>query len=157
MIKHRFQPERCGKRPTLSYLNLLMDNILRAGRLGQSPGRTIISLLIGAWLMVVQPGLSYFWLITPGVHAEIDAELYGQSPAGETLPGHAPHAPHDHSGNFGTTIPQIANPFNAIFYLSLLAPAQRPALRGWRLELAVSADSIVIAPPDQPPRVQDSL
>ena len=139
---------------TPSCPNLLMDKVLRAGRMGQHPGQTIISLLIAAWLMVMQPGMSYYGLINPDVHAEIDATLYGQSPSGETLPGHVPHAPHDHPGNLGTTIPQVTldNPFGAAFYQSLLLPARRLALHGRWLEMAVSAESIVIAPPDQPPR-----
>ena len=132
-----------------------MDKVLRTGRAGQYPGQTIISLFVVAWLMVMQPGMSYYWLINPDVHAEIDAELYGQSPAGKTLPGHAPHAPHDHSGNPGTTIPSITidYPFNAAFYQSLLSPSRRRALRSGQLATAIVAESIVIAPPDQPPRV----
>jgi hypothetical protein len=131
-----------------------MNDGRRAGQVGQPPGRMIISLLIAAWLMVVQPGMSYYWLINPDVHAEIDAAVYGQSPSGQTLPGHAPHAPHDHPGNLGTTVPQVTfdNPFGAAFYQSLLLPARRPALHGWRLETVINAESIVIAPPDQPPR-----
>ncbi len=131
-----------------------MNKVLWAGRAGQHSGQMLVSLLIAAWLMVMQPGMSFYGLLNPDVHAEIDAILYGQSPSGATLPGRVPHVPHDHPGNLGTTIPQVTldNPFGAAFYQSLLLPARRPALHGWRLEMVASAESIVIAPPDQPPR-----
>jgi hypothetical protein len=98
--------------------------------------------------------MSYFWLIDPALHAEIDKELYDQLPDGETLPGHEHHPPHEHPVSQGTTVPAltIASPFSTAVYQSLLAAAQRPALRSLRVEADVIAESIAIEPPDQPPR-----
>lgn len=119
------------------------------------PAQLILCLIVSAWLALIQPGMSYFWLVDPAIHAEIDKELYGQLPDGETLPGHEHHPPHEHPTAEGTTVPEltVANPFDADFYHSLLAPAQRPALRGPRVEAGVIAQSIAIEPPDQPPRI----
>lgn len=130
-----------------------MNEALVAKHKSPRPGPAILSLLIGAWLIVVQPGMSYYWLINPCLHAEIDADVYGQSPTGETLPGHSPHAPHDHSPNVGGTLPDftVTNPFDETFYASLLSAAQQPALQR-QFEIAVIARSITIEPPDQPPR-----
>jgi hypothetical protein len=123
---------------------------------GSHPRRAglITCLIVSAWLALVQPGMSYFWLIDPALHAEIDKEMYGQLPDGETLPGHEHHPPHEHPTSEGTTVPELtfANPFNAAFYQSLLAAAQRPALRSLRVEADVIAESIALEPPDQPPR-----
>lgn len=111
-------------------------------------------LIIALWLAFVQPGMSGYWLIDPGVHARIDAELYGQLPDGETLPGHEPQLPHEHSIILGTTVSglTLVNPFGAAFYCVLLSPAQRLALLDRRAELAVIPQSITLTPPDQPPR-----
>jgi hypothetical protein len=102
----------------------------------------------------MQPGMSIYSVMAPEVHAKIDEELYGQTIDGHTLPGHEHQAPHDHPVNQGKPVPggTYANPFDADFYHSLLSPAQRPALRGQRLETDVIAQSITIAPPEQPPR-----
>jgi hypothetical protein len=119
-----------------------------------SPVRSTICLFVCAWLAIMQPGMSIYSVISPEVHAEIDKELYGQTPDGRTLPGHEEHAPHDHPANQGSTVPgsTYVNPFGAAFYHMLLAPAQRPALHRQRLETAIFAQSITIEPPDQPPR-----
>ncbi len=111
-------------------------------------------LIIVLWLAFVQPGMSGYWLIDPGVHARIDAELYGQLPDGETLPGHDPQLPHEHSIILGTTVSglTLVNPFGAAFYCALLSPAQRLAVLDRRAELAVIPQSIALTPPDQPPR-----
>jgi hypothetical protein len=116
--------------------------------------RIATCLIVAAWLAFAQPGMSYYWLIDYEVHAQIDAELYGQRPDGETLPGHEHHLPHDHPIMPGISIPDLtlANPFDASFYELLLSPAQRLALFGQRVELDVIVQSIAIAPPDQPPR-----
>jgi len=118
------------------------------------PARFSICLIVAAWLAYAQPGTSPYWLIDPEVHAQIDAERYGQSTHGETLPGHEHHLPHDHPTALGISIPglALANPFDASFYQALLSPAQRLALFGQRVELAVIVQSIAIVPPDQPPR-----
>ena len=118
------------------------------------PARFSICLIVAAWLAYAQPGTSTYWLIDPDVHAQIDAEQYGQTTHGETLPGHDHHPPHEHPVTLGISIPglTLTNPFDAAYYRSLLAPALRPALRGQRVELAVIAKAIALAPPDQPPR-----
>jgi hypothetical protein len=104
--------------------------------------------------MLVQPGMSHYWLIDPHLHAEVDAELYGQTPDGKTLPGHEPHAPHDHPASQGIVVsdPLLLNLFGPEFYQTLLAPARSLALGDRCLNLAVFATSIALAPPDQPPR-----
>jgi hypothetical protein len=116
--------------------------------------RWSLCLISTVWLAFAQPGMSHYWLIEPAVHAQIDAELYDQLPDGETLPGHIPHPPHEHPshpGNFVAGL-TLANPFDATFYRALLSPAERLALLGQRLEMEVIAQTIVLAPPDQPPR-----
>jgi hypothetical protein len=116
--------------------------------------RFSLCLIVAAWLAYAQPGTSLYGLIDPEVHAQIDAEQYGQTIHGETLPGHEYHLPHDHPITPGISIPglTLANPFDAFFYEALLSPAQRLALFGQRVELDVIAQSIAIEPPDQPPR-----
>jgi hypothetical protein len=119
-----------------------------------SPVRPMVCLFVCAWLAIMQPGMSIYSVISPEVHAEIDKELYGQTPDGHTLPGHEEHAPHDHPANQGTAVPDSTyiNPFDAAFYHALFEPTQRPALNGQRLETAIFARSITIEPPEQPPR-----
>jgi hypothetical protein len=131
-----------------------MDKVMRTGQVSQHPGQTIISLLIAVWLMVVQPGMSYYSLINPDVHAEIDAVLYGQSPSGETLPGHQRQSPHQHPMGLGMSIPNLTlvNPFDAAIYDELAAAASRPAVFDHLNEVRLSVRSIVIEPPLQPPR-----
>ena len=134
-----------------------MTYFVRLGRTVQSflhPPRWVWCLLLSGWLMWLQPGMSYYWLIDPALHAQIDAELYDQLPDGETLPGHAPHAPHEHPITLGTPVPdlKLTNPFDAAFYRALLSPGQRPAWLDRRVELAVIDRSITIEPPEQPPR-----
>ena len=111
-------------------------------------------LIIAVWLAFVQPGMSGYWPIDPAVHARIDAERYGQLPDGETLPGHAPQLPHDHSTILGTAVSELTliNPFGAAFYCALLSPAQRRALLDRHAEPSVIPQSITLTPPDQPPR-----
>ncbi len=118
------------------------------------PTRSISCLIVVVWLAFMQPGMSYYGLIDPAAHAQIDAELYGQRPDGETLPGHEPHPPHEHPINPGISVPTVtlANPFDAAFYRTLLFPAQRLALSSHRLELDVIAQAITLELPDQPPR-----
>jgi len=118
------------------------------------PVRPTVCLVVCAWLAIMQPGMSIYSVISPEVHAEIDKELYGQTPDGHTLPGHEEHAPHDHPANQGTAVPDSTyiNPFDAAFYRSLLVPAQQPALCGQPLKADVIAQSIAVEPPDQPPR-----
>ena len=116
--------------------------------------RTTLALLICGWLILVQPGLSFYWLIDPHLHAEIDEALYGQSPDGATLPGHDQHVPHQHPVSQGIPVsaPLYVNPFGREFYRRLFTPAIAPALCNRCTSLAVFATSIVLTPPDQPPR-----
>ena len=134
-----------------------MNSFKRAGRTIRSRWRSARfsgCLIVAVWLAFVQPGVSYYWWIDPAIHVQIDAELYGQRPDGETLPGHEHHPPHEHPANPGITVSDLtlANPFGAAFYRTLLSPAERLALVGQRSELAVIAQQIALAPPDQPPR-----
>jgi hypothetical protein len=119
-----------------------------------SLARFSICLFVATWLAFAQPGTSYSWMIEHDVHAQIDAELYGQTPHGETLPGHTHRPPHDHPITLGVNITglTLANPFDAAFYRALVSPAQRLALLGQRIELVVIAQAITLEPPDQPPR-----
>jgi hypothetical protein len=111
-------------------------------------------LIVVVWLAFVQPGMSYFWLIDSEVHARVDAELHGQRPNGETLPGHQSHPPHEHPASPGMSVSgsTLANPFDAAFYRMLLSPAHQLAVFGQRVEMGVCAYSITVEPPDQPPR-----
>jgi hypothetical protein len=113
-----------------------------------------LSLFLSVWVSVVQPGLSYFWLIDPDVHAEIDAEEYGQTPDGRMLPGHPWHPPHDHPSSAGLSITDLVqqNAFDAAFYATVFSPAERPALQDRLLEVEMLVKSSDMPPPDQPPR-----
>lgn len=121
---------------------------------GRSLIRSALLLLVCCWLWVMQPGMSLYWLIAPEVHAEIDADLYGQTPDGRDLSDEHHRAPHDHPAQPGTPVPgaPTVNPFDAAFYIALLAPARRPALRGQRIDALVIAYTLALKPPDQPPR-----
>lgn len=121
--------------------------------------RTFTCLIVVAWLAFAQPGTSYYGLIDPAVHAQIDAERYGQTSHGETLPGHEHQPPHDHPVVQGVSISglTVANPFDAAFYQALLSPGQRLALFAQRVELAVIGQAITLKPLDQPPRSVASL
>ncbi len=134
-----------------------MKSFVRAARpirMLAHPARFSGGLIVAVWLALVQPGMSYYWLIDPAVHAQIDAELYGQRSDGETLPSHEHHPPHEHPASPGITFSSLAltNPFDAGFYRALLSPTQRQALQGQRSELVAFARSNPLAPPDQPPR-----
>ncbi len=113
----------------------------------------LIAVMSCAWLMLVQPGVSYYWLIDSHLHAEIDADRYGQTPDGRTLPGRSQHPPHEHPSSEGVTNSEAvsSNGFDAAFYAALFAEANRPSLQGRRLELAVIALAVVRDPPEHPP------
>lgn len=115
--------------------------------------RTIIPLAC-LWLMLLQPGMSYYWLIDPNVHARIDAELYGQLPDGQPLPGRPWQPAHEHPTSDGAALSDLIlhNSFDSAFYWAVLSPATQPALAGFRSEADVIAESIAPAPPDHPPR-----
>jgi hypothetical protein len=133
---------------------IVFKHAARAIRLLRCQARIVTCLIVVGWLAFAQPGMSYYGLIDPGVHARIDAELYGQQPDGETLPGHEPQLPHEHSIILGTAVSELTlvNPFGAAFYCALLSPAQRLALLDRRVELALIPQSIMLTPLDQPPR-----
>jgi hypothetical protein len=130
------------------------EHATRAIRLLLFAARFSGYLIVAAWLAFVQPGMSYYWLIDAEVHAKVDAELHGQRPDGETLPGHQPHPPHEHPVSLGMSVSgsTLANPFDAAFYRTLLSPAQQPAMFGQRVEAGVYGQSITLEPPDHPPR-----
>jgi hypothetical protein len=133
---------------------IVFKRAMRAICLLRCQARIVTCLIVVGWLAFAQPGMSYYWVIDPGVHAQSDAELYGQTPLGETLPGHAHHPPHDHPVTLGINVPvlTVANPFGAAFYCALLSPAHRLALLDQRVELDTIAQPATIEPPDQPPR-----
>jgi hypothetical protein len=121
--------------------------------------RNLIRLIVFdlcVWLMMVQPGLSFYWLIDPAVHAAIDAARYGQTIDGRPLPGHVQdhQPPHEHPSSSGVPAPNLSlsNVFDRTFRLIVFAPARRPAINGERHEAAVIADSITLIPLDPPPR-----
>jgi hypothetical protein len=116
--------------------------------------RLLIGLTICIWVALIQPGVSYFWLIDSDEHAKIDADLYAQTPDGRTLPGHPWHPPHDHptSVSLGAFELMQQNAFDAEFYDKVFSPAVRLSLQPDRFEVAVIAQPIDLAPPDIPPR-----
>lgn len=116
--------------------------------------RLLIGLTICIWVALVQPGLSYFWLIDSDEHTKIDADLYGQTPDGRTLPGHPWHPPHQHptSLSLGAFELMQQNAFDAEFYAKVFSPAIWLALQSDLLEVQVIAQPIDLPPPDQPPR-----
>ncbi len=115
--------------------------------------RHLTCLTLGLWLALVQPGLSSYWLLDPHIHAQIDADRYGQEPDGEPLPGRPWSLPHEHSS--GSDLPAssviLSNAFDAVFYQTVFSPAQRPSLRDERSEAAVWAKSIALPPLEHPP------
>lgn len=116
--------------------------------------RRLIVYGVCLWLMLIQPGLSFYWLIDPAVHAAFDADQYGQTIDGHDLPGHEHHPPHDHPGTSGIPAPSLStsNPFDHVFHSIVFAPANRPAINNERHDAAVIAESITLIPLDPPPR-----
>ena len=115
-----------------------------------------VACLISSWLMFAQPGISPYALIDPAVHAEIDAEVYGQTIDGQPLPGHEcdQHHPHDHPGSSGLPTPELSlhSAFDYAFHTIVCAAAGEPALNSERHEADVIAESITLVPLDPPPR-----
>ena len=134
----------------IRFMNIKRSNLLRLPLV-----KEIVCLLICSWLAFMQPGMSYYWLMDPHLHAEIDAEEYGQLPNGQTLPGQPWHPPHEHPTSFGASVEGLTlrNPFDEVFYNTVFSAAQRPALRGLRVDSSALGQSITVEPPDQPPRV----
>ena len=119
--------------------------------------RWLICALACTGLMWVQPGVSYYWLIDPHLHAQIDVERYGQLPDGRTLPGYPQHPPHEHPSSEG--MPNLdAAPllgFTAVDYDAISSEANRPSLQSGHLEAEVIDISAYLDPPEHPPRVPD--
>jgi hypothetical protein len=107
-----------------------------------------------AGLMLVQPGVSSTWLLDARRHAAIDADLYGQTPDGRTLPGHAEHPPHQHPGDDGLPNPDVMplQHFAVAYAAAIFSEANRPSLQDRRSEAAVFATAVFLEPPDHPPR-----
>ena len=116
--------------------------------------RYFICLPLGLWLALVQPGVSPSWLLDDHIHAEIDADRYGQAPDGEPLPGRPWHPPHEHPAG-GADLPasfmMLPTVFDAAFFQTVFSPGQRPALRDERNEAAVWVKSIALLPLEHPP------
>ena len=106
-------------------------------------------------LMLIQPGVSATWLLDAHRHAAIDADVYGQTPDGRTLPGRAAHPPHSHPADDSLPGPEIAplRPFNAAAAAAILSEANRPSLGDRRSDAEVIAAAIFLDPPEHPPRV----
>ena len=116
--------------------------------------RLLVCLIICGWLAFVQPGLSYYWLIDPNVHAEIDAERYGQLPDGRVLPGHPYQPPHEHPSSGGLPITQVIQFENEVARCSqaIFWEANRPSLQDHYAEAAAIPLAVFLDPPEPPPR-----
>jgi hypothetical protein len=116
--------------------------------------RPLVCLIVCGWLVLVQPGLSYYWLIDPLVHAELDAERYGQLPDGRMLPGHPYHPPHEHpsSGGLPITYPVTLDHEASAYSRAIFWEANRPSLQNRYVEAAVIARIVFLDPPEHPPR-----
>ena len=116
--------------------------------------RPLIWLMTCVWLVMMQPGMSVFWLITPAIHARIDADEYGQTADGQPLPDRPMTPPHSHPAHDASAESAVSLPtsFGAGFYQVVFSPAQRPSLNGRHIEAHVDAESIALAPPKHPPR-----
>jgi hypothetical protein len=116
--------------------------------------RPFVCLVVCGWLALVQPGVSYYWLIDPHRHAEIDAELYGQLPDGRMLPGHPYQPPHEHpsSGGLPTTDPVTLDDDASAYSGAIFLEANRPSLQSSYAEAAVIPRAVFLDPPEHPPR-----
>jgi hypothetical protein len=116
--------------------------------------QSAIVLILCVWVALVQPGLSYFWLLDPQAHADFDADEYGQTPDGHTLPGHPWHPPHQHPTSLSLGAFEIMqqNAFDPTFYQIVFWPLDRLSLQGQPFEIAVIGQAADLAPPDHPPR-----
>ncbi len=116
--------------------------------------RSFVCLVVCGWLAFVQPGLSYYWLIDPQVHADIDAERYSQLPDGRMLPGHPYQLPHEHpsSGSLPTAHPVTFDDDASAYSRTIFWEANRPSLQNSYAEAAVIACAVFPDPPEHPPR-----
>ncbi len=116
--------------------------------------RPFVYLLVCGWLALVPPGLSYYWLINPQQHAEIDAERYDQLPDGRMLPGHPYQPPHEHPSGGGLPTAQSIQLDNrvALYSRAIFWEANRPSLQNSYSEAAVIASAVFLDLPEHPPR-----
>jgi hypothetical protein len=121
--------------------------------LRRSLQRAIVA-VVCAWLVLVPPGLSYYWLIDPEVHTQIDAERFGQTPDGRTLPDHPERPPHEHPASAAMVVSAIllVAVFGVVVYRDVLVVAQRPWLHDRRFEAGLIGESVALRPPKPPPR-----
>lgn len=116
--------------------------------------RSLFGFMTCAWLALMQPGVSVYWLIAPAIHARIDADEYGQTIDGQPLPDRPVTPPHSHPAHDASAESAVSLPtsFDASFYQVVFSPAQRPSLNGQHIEAHVNAESIALDPPEHPPR-----
>ena len=116
--------------------------------------RLFVCLIVCGWLALVQPGLSYYWLIDPQRHAEIDADSYGQLPDGRMLPGRPYHPPHEHSSSSGipATHPATLDDDASTHSSAIFHEANRPSLQNRYSVAAVITRAVFLDPPEHPPR-----
>jgi hypothetical protein len=114
----------------------------------------IMAVVACAGLTLVQPGVSSTWLIGTRQHAKIDADLYGQTPDGRTLPGHAEHPPHQHSADDGlpNSVVIVLQRFEVGYAAAILSEANRPSLQDRRSDATVIASAVFLEPLEHPPR-----
>ena len=117
--------------------------------------QSILCVVACSWVVLVPPGLSYYWLIDSEIHAQIDAVRYGQTPDGRTLPGCAERPAHDHPAGAAVSVSAIslASIFQIASYYDADTPAKRSSLGGKRVDDAVIGESIALPPLEHPPRV----
>ena len=115
--------------------------------------RPFVWLIVCGWLALVQPGVSYYWLIDPHLHAEIDAERYGQLSDGRMQPGHPYQPPHEHasSGDLPTTHPVTFDDDASAYSPVIVWEANRPSLQSRYTEAAVFPCAVFLDPPEHPP------
>lgn len=116
--------------------------------------RSLVCAMACGWVMLVPPGLSYYWLIDPEAHAEIDAGLYGQTPDGRTLPGYPERPPHEHPASAAMSVAAIplASVYHTAAAYDVFASAQQPWLGDKHIDAEVIAESAAVSPLERPPR-----
>ncbi len=119
-----------------------------------SLAQLFVCLIVCGWVAFVQPGLSYYWLLDPHLHAEIDAERYGQMPDGRMLPGHPYQPPHEHPSSGGLPTTQAIQFENegALYFWAIFWEANRPSLQNRYAEATAIPRGVFLDPPEPPPR-----
>ena len=105
--------------------------------------------------MVVPPGLSFYWLIDPEIHAQIDADRYGQTPDGRTLPGRPGRPAHDHLASPAVSVSalSLASIFQFAAYHDPYTSADCSSPGSQPTDHAAIGESIALPPLERPPRV----